>query len=362
MHPGRATLVSAKDLITSASHRGPADIKEIPMRLPEKRPRGPIQTDRPLRVAFFLGSDITSHLIVNRLIPILRSTDISVVLFLTRAKPNSKRPRTLQQLLFLEHILLQEYAYPYVDLHGTPTPHQPNSPNGWQSIDPHGVYVQHVPDVNDADFVDSLPSMQIDAAISVRCYQKFRLPILTALGGSATESVFVNLHPGLLPEFRGVNTFLRAMQESQDCTGFTLHHLQPEWDTGAVIGQVRFPLSYTRSVLENMLTHSSDAASLLLGFLHNIALHRANRAHVQNSDEARYFSYPSEEELGELADRGIDVFCAASVIDALTDAFFGVLTDTTGLRQVLIEAVRSRDIPYEGTPTDSRIVKAGARR
>lgn len=328
----------------------PADIEETPMHLPEKRPSGPIQTDRPLRVAFFLGSDITSHLIVNRLIPILRSTDISVVLFLTRACPNNKRPRTLQQLLFLEHTLLQEYAYPYVDLHGTPSTHRPNSPTGWQFIDPHGVYVQHVSDVNDTGFVASLPGMQIDAAISVRCYQKFGLPILDALGGPNTESVFVNLHPGLLPEFRGVNTFLRAMQENRDYTGFTLHHLRPEWDSGAVIGQVRFPLSYTRSVLENMLTHAADAASLLLDFLRNIALHRANRAHPQDSDGARYFSYPSEEELGELADRGIDVYCAAAVIDALTDAFFGTLADTTGLREVLIEAVRSRDIPYEGTP------------
>lgn len=328
------------------------------MQLPAKRPRGQIQTNRPLRVAFFLGSDLTSHLIANHLIPLLRATDISVVLFLTTAKPNSTRPRTLRQLSFLEHTLLQEYAYPYVDLHGTPTPHRPNSPNGWQFVDPHGVYVQHVQDVNDADFIDSLPSMHIDAAISIRCYQKFRGPILNALGGPDTESVFVNLHPGLLPEFRGVNTFLRAMQESQDCTGFTLHHLQPEWDTGAVIGQIQFPLRYTRSALENMLAHTSDAASLLLDFLRNIAQHRRIRTHAQNSDEARYFSHPSEDELGELADRGIDVFCASAVVDALTENFFGTLTDTTGLREVLIDAVRSVDIPYEGTPTDRRLASA----
>jgi methionyl-tRNA formyltransferase len=303
----------------------------------------PAEADAPVKVAFFLGSDVTSHIIANRLTPILLRSGAAVDLFLTRAKPNRRRPRRLQQLYFIEHTLLQKFAYPYADEHGTPAPDQFNTPNGWRALAPDGLTVREIEDVNDPKFVAELAEQGLNVAVSVRCYQKFRKPILNVLRGNGSR--FVNLHPGLLPRYRGVNTFVRSMIEGAPKAGFTLHDLEVEFDTGAVLGQASFPLNYSSSVVENMITHATDAAGLILDLIRRVAVGRPVPTVTQDENEARYFSYPTDTDLDRLSRNGVEVFRASVVIDVLADAFFGTLTDVSGLREVLIDAVRAEGIP-----------------
>jgi methionyl-tRNA formyltransferase len=319
----------------------------------------PLQVGRPIRVAFFLGSDVTSHIIANRLLPILLRSRATVHIFLTRARPNRRRPRRLQQLHFVEHALLQDHAYPYVDSYGIPAPDQFNTPAGWRALAPTGLIVRDVANVNDPEFVAELAAARLDVAVSVRCYQKFRKPILDLL--SRPGSRFVNLHPGLLPHYRGVNTFVRSMIEGAPRAGFSLHDLDVEFDTGDVIGQASFPLSYSRSVVENMIAHATDAASLILDLVQRISAGRPVPARAQDDRKARYFSYPTDADLDRLARNGIDVFRASAVIDVLADAFFGTLADIGGLRDTLIEAVRDAGIPAEDS-RDRRLMLSSASR
>lgn len=319
----------------------------------------PAQVGRPVRVAFFLGSDLTSALIANRLLPILLRSNASVHLFLTRGRTSSRRPERLQQLFFVEHTLLQDYAYPYVDNFGVPAPDTFNTPNGWRALAPAGLTVRHVADVNDPAFVAELAGERIDIAVSVRCYQKFRQPVLDVLGRPGAR--FVNLHPGLLPRYRGVNTFSRSMIEGAPHAGFTLHHLEPEFDTGAIIGQAAFPLCYSRSVLENMVAHSSDAASLILDLAQRVSGGRDVPASIQDHGRARYFSYPTDTDLDRLSRNGVEMFRASVTIDTIADAFFGSLLDIGGLRQTLIAALHAAGIPFDDSG-DRRMVLSGAHR
>lgn len=319
----------------------------------------PAQVGRPVRVALFLGSDVTSHTVANRLLPILLRSRASVYLFLTRAKPNSRRPERLRKLAFVEHALLQDYAYPYIDNFGVPAPDAFNSPNGWRALAPAGLTVRDVADVNDPKFVAELAEEHIDVSVSVRCYQRFRQPILDVLGRPGAR--FTNLHPGLLPRYRGVNTFTRSMIEGAPHAGFTLHHLEPEFDTGAVIAQASFPLSYSRSVLENMIAHTADAAGLILDLVQRVAAGRPVPGSVQDHGRARYFGYPTDEDLDRLSHNGVELFRASVVIDTITDAFFGALADITGLRQTLIGAVHAAGIPYDDS-RDRRLTLSGANR
>jgi methionyl-tRNA formyltransferase len=219
--------------------------------------------------------------------------------------------------------------------------------------------VRDVANVNDPEFVAELADRRFDAAVSVRCYQKFRQPILDLL--SRNGSRFVNLHPGLLPHYRGVNTFVRSMIEGAPRAGFTLHDLDVDFDTGDVIGQTSFPLSYSRSVVENMVAHATDAASLILGLLQRISAGRPVPAGPQDNRKARYFSYPTDADLDRLARNGVDVFRASAVIDVIADAFFGTLADIGGLRETLIEAVRLAGIPAEDSH-DRRLMLSSASR
>ena len=52
----------------------------------------------------------------------------------------------------------------------------------------------------------------------------------------------VNIHPSLLPKFRGLDTHARALAAGEREHGCTVHHVTAELDAGAVIAQGRVPV------------------------------------------------------------------------------------------------------------------------
>tara|TARA_Y100001958_G_C21004052_1_gene386740 strand:+ start:67 stop:639 length:573 start_codon:yes stop_codon:yes gene_type:complete len=50
----------------------------------------------------------------------------------------------------------------------------------------------------------------------------------------------INIHPSLLPKFKGLNTFTRVLRNNEVKTGCTVHHVNPKVDTGKIIVQKTF--------------------------------------------------------------------------------------------------------------------------
>lgn len=53
----------------------------------------------------------------------------------------------------------------------------------------------------------------------------------------------LNIHPSLLPKYRGLHTHARALEAGDAEHGASVHFVVPELDAGAVIGQVRIPIT-----------------------------------------------------------------------------------------------------------------------
>ncbi len=45
----------------------------------------------------------------------------------------------------------------------------------------------------------------------------------------------INIHPSLLPKFRGLNTFKRIIDENEKKTGCSVHHVDEKLDNGKII-------------------------------------------------------------------------------------------------------------------------------
>ena len=56
------------------------------------------------------------------------------------------------------------------------------------------------------------------------------------------EGRMINLHPALLPKYRGVNTYQRAIDAGDDIHGASIHFVTAELDGGPVISQVVIPI------------------------------------------------------------------------------------------------------------------------
>jgi phosphoribosylglycinamide formyltransferase-1 len=61
----------------------------------------------------------------------------------------------------------------------------------------------------------------------------------------------INIHPSLLPKYRGINTHARAIEAGDTEAGCSVHWVSPELDAGPVILQARVPI------------HTGDSADTL---------------------------------------------------------------------------------------------------
>ena len=54
------------------------------------------------------------------------------------------------------------------------------------------------------------------------------------------EKKIINIHPSLLPKFKGLNTFARILENKETRTGCTVHYVNEKLDAGNIISQKSF--------------------------------------------------------------------------------------------------------------------------
>lgn len=99
----------------------------------------------------------------------------------------------------------------------------------------------------------------------------------------------VNLHFGLLPEYRGVNGVRWALLNGEEKTGVTLHLMDGGIDTGDILARVSFPITDADDILSLMKKSKMAGLHLLENCWQQIASGKAH-AIPQNESQARYFS------------------------------------------------------------------------
>lgn len=52
----------------------------------------------------------------------------------------------------------------------------------------------------------------------------------------------INIHPSLLPDYKGLDTHARALADRKSEAGCTVHYVVPEMDSGPIIVQKRVPI------------------------------------------------------------------------------------------------------------------------
>ena len=91
------------------------------------------------------------------------------------------------------------------------------------------------------EFDAALDAALLGAGIELVCLAGF-MRILGAEFVTRWRDRLVNIHPSLLPAFRGLDTHARALAAGVRIAGCTVHYVRPEMDEGPIIVQAAVPV------------------------------------------------------------------------------------------------------------------------
>ena len=104
--------------------------------------------------------------------------------------------------------------------------------------------IDHTEYASRDSFEDALHQCLTLEGVELVCLAGF-MRILGANFISQWQRRLLNIHPSLLPAFRGLHTHKKALEAGVKIHGCTVHHVVPDLDAGSIISQAAVP------VLEN---------------------------------------------------------------------------------------------------------------
>lgn len=92
-----------------------------------------------------------------------------------------------------------------------------------------------------ADFDAAIDAALRKSRIELVCLAGF-MRLLTADFVNGWQDRMINIHPSLLPAFKGLDTYQRALDAGVKIAGCTVHYVRVEMDDGPIIVQAAVPI------------------------------------------------------------------------------------------------------------------------
>ncbi|MFS4437724.1 phosphoribosylglycinamide formyltransferase [Paracoccaceae bacterium GXU_MW_L88] len=117
------------------------------------------------------------------------------------------------------------------------------SAGGLEKAEALGIPTQTVPSKGRAreEFEADLDAALREANPDVICLAGF-MRVLNAAFVRKWEGKMLNIHPSLLPKYKGLHTHARAIEAGDAVHGCTVHLVTPELDDGPILGQAEIPI------------------------------------------------------------------------------------------------------------------------
>ena len=93
----------------------------------------------------------------------------------------------------------------------------------------------------DLDFEAEIQRELKNYKIELICLAGF-MRVLSSNFVDCWKGKMLNIHPSLLPKYKGLNTHKRVLENGEKLTGCTVHEVTPELDCGRILGQATVPV------------------------------------------------------------------------------------------------------------------------
>ena len=93
----------------------------------------------------------------------------------------------------------------------------------------------------DLDFETEIQRELKNYKIELICLAGF-MRVLSSNFVDCWKGKILNIHPSLFPNYKGLNTHKRVLENGEKLTGCTVHEVTPELDCGRILGQATVPV------------------------------------------------------------------------------------------------------------------------
>ncbi len=161
----------------------------------------------------------------------------------------------------------------------------------------HNLQFSVFADMNQPAVVSLLKRLQVDILLVCSCGQLLKKHLL-----AAPHIAAINLHPSLLPKYRGPRPVFWTLYHEELQAGVTFHLMTERIDDGDVIAQFKVPIGtkVSEQALSNRLFET--AAARVEHVLHDFA-HGDIKPQPQTRHDATYQSYPTAGQRRQLVGR-----------------------------------------------------------
>ena len=87
-------------------------------------------------------------------------------------------------------------------------------------------------ELDEPQLITKIRNLEIDTAVV--CSFNYKIPKILL---ETVKDGFINVHPSLLPKYRGANPYSRVIMNGEAETGVTIHFMDESFDTGDIIAQ-----------------------------------------------------------------------------------------------------------------------------
>jgi methionyl-tRNA formyltransferase len=152
-----------------------------------------------------------------------------------------------------------------------------------------GVPVLRTKNINTESGITYLKDLKPDVILLANFNQKvseavISIPVLACL----------NIHPSLLPAYKGVDPVFAALSKNEKCLGVTIHKVDENFDTGAILMQANRPVENDKSVFYHQLRLFREGSKLAVSVIKQVA--NGNFQTTENTG-GNYDSWPTKTQI-----------------------------------------------------------------
>lgn len=251
-----------------------------------------------MKLLFCVNRDIYANMALNRIFAGLSPDDQAMVLFSEATAGKRATGAALTFLRFYEQDFLNGYFFPQQEARSITG--QGALKTFEQLSRFYGVPMALVPSLNQPEVIADIAEFQPDLIISIRFGHIFKPPVI-----ALAKLGVINLHSGLLPEYRGILATFWSLLHGRTEYGYTLHTIEDSGiDTGAIIARRSFPVNVRLSLFEHIAALYAPGAESILEAISQYRQGRKPGIAPQLEAGSGYYTLPLPEDFERLIAQG----------------------------------------------------------